>query len=170
MQALLSADFWLDQTASAYKAWAIFIPFILAFFALFKIRLAKLENQNRELRAHSEVVDSRLQLAREANSGAAETIGEIQNQIHELRELIRVEKSPTVIEPIIKEVDASAATLVMANRTADHILTAERPAISDTYGRHFSRSNSVEQAPTVLMILISVVAFGLLVIFGIGAG
>jgi hypothetical protein len=70
---------------------------------------------------------------------------------------------------MIKEVNASAATLVMANRTADHILTAERPAISGTYGGRFSPGNSVEQTPAVLMILISVVAFVLLAIFAIAA-
>ena len=37
----------------------------------------------------------------------------------------------SIAEAALKEVDTSAATLAMANRTTDHILTAETPAIGD---------------------------------------
>ena len=38
---------------------------------------------------------------------------------------------PSIAEAVLKEVDASAATLAMANRTTDHILTSETLAIGD---------------------------------------
>ena len=47
MTNLLSLDFWSDQIAGALKAWAIFIPLILIFWAVFKIKLAKTKKEMR---------------------------------------------------------------------------------------------------------------------------
>jgi flagellar biosynthesis/type III secretory pathway M-ring protein FliF/YscJ len=131
METVLNPDFWSDQMASALKAWAIFIPFILVFFTAFKI-IAKLKKENRGLRAQAEAVESRLQLAREANYGEAKTIAEFRTEIDGLRQLFGAGTEPSVVKPIIKEMDAWAAALATANRTTDHILTAEKPAIGGT--------------------------------------
>jgi len=161
--------------ASAFKAWALFISFILVIpFILwlssrpFKIRIAKLENENRELRAHADAIESRLQLATEANAGEAKTLDEILADIAELRQLIQVETEPSVVEPIIKEVDVSAAAQVMANRTTNHILTAEKLAIGGTRGRHPGRDSHEKAFPSpIFMTSLLVLALTLLVLFAI---
>ena len=71
----------------------------------------------------------RLQLARELNAGEAKAIAEIRTEVDGLRQLIKAKARQSRVEPIIKEVDASAATLAMTNSTTDHILTAQKLAI-----------------------------------------
>jgi hypothetical protein len=39
------------------------------------------------------------------------------------------ERQPSVVESTLKQVDASAATLIMANKTTEHILTAKTLAL-----------------------------------------
>jgi hypothetical protein len=129
METLLSPNFWSDQIAAALKGWAILIPLILALWAAFKIKLAKTKKEMRQLRAYTEAVESRLQLARELNAGDAKAIAEIRAEVVGLRQLIKAKARRSRVEPIIEEVDASAATLAMTNRTTDHVLTAKRLAI-----------------------------------------
>ena len=129
METLLSPDFWSDQIAAALKGWAILIPLILALWAAFKIKLAKTKKEMRGLRAYTDAVESRLRLARELNAGDAKAIAEIRTEVDGLRQLIKAKARRSRVEPIIEEVDASAATLAMTNRTTDHVLTAEGLAI-----------------------------------------
>jgi hypothetical protein len=129
METLLSPNFWSDQIAAALKGWAILIPLILALWAAFKIKLAKTKKEMRQLRAYTEAVDSRLQLARELNAGDAKAIAEIRAEVVGLRQLIKAKARRSRVEPIIEEVDASAAALAMTNRTTDHVLTAKKLAI-----------------------------------------
>jgi hypothetical protein len=131
METLLSPDFWSDQIAAALKGWAILIPLILALWAAFKIKLAKTKKEMRGLRAYTEAVESRLQLARELNAGDAKAIAEIRTEVDRLRQLIKAKARRSTVEPIIKEVDASTATLAMTNTTTDHVLTAKELAIGD---------------------------------------
>ena len=70
-----------------------------------------------------------MQLARELNAGEAKTIDEIRAEVDGLRQLIKAKARRSTVEPIIKEVDASAATLAMTNSTTDHVLTAKELAI-----------------------------------------
>ena len=129
METLLSSDFWSDQIAAVFKAWAILVPLILALWAAFKIKLAKTKKEMRGLRAYTEAVESRLQLARELNAGEAKAIAEIRTEVDRLRQLIKARARRSSVEPIIKEVDASGATLAMTNRTTNHVLTAKELAI-----------------------------------------
>ena len=129
MEILLSPDFWFEQIAAALKAWAILIPLILVLWAVFKIKLAKTKREVRGLRAHTEAVESRLQLARELSAGEAKTIAEIRTELDGLRQLIKAKGRRSRVEPIIKEVDASAATLAMSSSTTKHVLTAKKLAI-----------------------------------------
>ena len=129
METLLSSDFWSDQIAAVFKAWAILVPLILALWAAFKIKLAKTKKEMRGLRAYTEAVESRLQLARDLNAGEANAIAEIRAELDRLRRLIKARARRSSVEPIIKEVDASGATLAMANRTTNHVLTAKELAI-----------------------------------------
>jgi flagellar biosynthesis/type III secretory pathway M-ring protein FliF/YscJ len=140
MEALLSSDFWFDQIAAAAKAWVIVIPLLLIVFVVFKIRLAKAAKKIRGLRAHAETVESRLELARELNNGEAETIAKIRTEVSELRRMIEVKTEPHVVEPGIKEAEASAATLAMNNRTVNHVLTAEKLEIGGVENRHRRRA------------------------------
>ena len=57
METLLSPDFWSDQMAAVLKAWAILIPSILAFWATFKVKLAKTKKEMRRLREYTEAVE-----------------------------------------------------------------------------------------------------------------
>ena len=129
METLLSFDFWSDQITAALKAWAILIPLILALWAAFQIKFAKTKKEMRGLRAYTEAVESRLQLARELNAGEAKAIAEIRTEVDGLRQLIKAKARRSMVEPIIKEVDASAATLAMTNSTTDHVLTAKELAM-----------------------------------------
>ena len=131
METLLSPDFWSDQTAAALKAWAILIPLVLVLWAAFKIKIAKTKKEMRGLRAYTEAVESRLQLARELNAGDAKAIAEIRTEVDGLRQLIKAKARRSRVEPIIEEVDASAATLALINSTTDHVLTAKELAIGD---------------------------------------
>jgi hypothetical protein len=129
METVLSHDFWSDQIAAALKGWAILIPLILILWAAFKIKLAKTTKEMRRLRAYTDAVESRLQLARELNAGDAKAIAEIRTEVDGLRQLIKAKSRRSKVGPIVEEVDASAATLAMTNRTTDHVLTAEGLAI-----------------------------------------
>ena len=135
MEIPLSPDFWLDQIAAALKAWAILLPLILVFATAFTIRSATAERKLRRLRADTEAIKSRLQLARDLNYGEANTLAKLRTEIDTLRQLIdaklksRTRKKPSEVETTLKEVDASAATLAMANSTTDHVLTAEKLSI-----------------------------------------
>ena len=129
MTNLFSPDFWSDQIATAVRAWAILIPLVLAFLAVFKIKLAQTKKEMRGLIAQTDAVESRLQLARELNAGEAKAIAEIRTEVDGLRQLIKAKARRSTVEPIIKEVDASAATLAMTNSTTDHALTAKELAI-----------------------------------------
>jgi hypothetical protein len=140
MEAFLSSDFWFVQIAAAANAWAIVIPLFLIFFGVFKIRLAKAAEKMRGLRAHAETVESRLELARELNSGEAETIAKIRTEVSKLRRMIEVKTEPHVVEPGIQDVEASAATLGMKNRTVNHVLKAEKLEIGGVENRHKRRA------------------------------
>ena len=131
MTNLLSLDFWSDQMAAALRAWAILIPLILVVWATFKIKLAKTKKEMRGLRAYTDAVELRLQLARELNSGEANTLDGIRAQVNELRATIKGYAEQSAVEPMIKEIDASAVTLAMTNSTTDHVLTAKDLAIGD---------------------------------------
>ena len=131
METLLSPDFWSDQIAAALKAWAILIPLVLVLWAAFKIKIAKTKKEMRGLRAYTEAVEFRLQLARELNAGDAKAIAEIRTEVDGLRQLIKAKARRSRVEPIIEEVDASAATLALINSTTDHVLTAKELAIGD---------------------------------------
>lgn len=131
MQTLLSADFWSDQIAAAFQAWAIWIPLILAFVVASKAIAAK---KMRELSAYTEAVESRLQLARDLNAGERNTLASLRAEIDALRQLIEAQpksrtRRPSEVETTLKVVNTSAATLAMANTTTDHVLTAENLAI-----------------------------------------
>jgi hypothetical protein len=135
MEVLLGPDFWLDQIAAALKAWAILLPLILIFVSAFSIRSAIAERKLRGLRVYTEAIESRLQLARDLNTGEANTLAKLRTEIDALRQLIdaklksRTRKKPSEVEATLKEVDTSAATLAMANSTTDHVLTAEKLSI-----------------------------------------
>ena len=128
--------------APALHAWPIFIALlaifislsILAFWAGLRSKNADANEQIRRLKAEKELLDSRLQLARDQNTGEARTIADIRTEVDELRGLIKANADPSKLEPIIKEVDASAAALVMANSTTDHILSAQNLAIGNVGG------------------------------------
>src|SRR5262245_8734876 len=143
LERLISPDFWSDQIAAAFKAWAILFALALAFWAVCKIKLAKTNKEMLQLKAYKEAVESRLQLAHDRNVGEANTLAALRVEIDELRRLIRPKRKPQIdgdgpskakpsaVEIALKQVDASAATLAIANRTIDHILTAKKLAIAD---------------------------------------
>ena len=84
-----------------------------------------------ELQRHREDTESRLELARELNAGERERIAEIRAEIVELRKLIEAEAKPGAFERLVKDVETTAQALVMANTATDHVLTAQKPAISN---------------------------------------
>jgi hypothetical protein len=171
MENVLSSAFWLDQTASALKAWAIIIPFILIVIVASEIRRLKLEKKIRGLKSYADGVDFRLKLAREANRGDAKAIADIRTEIDGLRQLVSTGTEASVVEPKIKEAGASAAALALASNTTDHILNAEKLALSGTR-RHrlLTRDNDDELPSTAYVLVASLVAFLLLVgLIGISA-
>ncbi len=131
METLLSPDFWSDQIASAAKAWAILILLVLGFWATLSIKRVKTREEMDRLKAYEQLVESRLQLARDLNSGETKAIVEIRSELDRLRQSMAANAEPRVLEQIIREVDASAATLVMASSATNHVLTAEKLAIGD---------------------------------------
>src|SRR5262249_33485772 len=77
---LLSPDFWSHQMASAFKAWAIIVPLLfLTFAAGIKIKSVAAANALLRVKAHTEAVEARLELARELNVGEAKAIEDIRN-------------------------------------------------------------------------------------------
>jgi hypothetical protein len=150
LESLTSPDFWSDQIAAALKAWAILIPTCLVFWAALKITLAKANKEIKALKTYTEAVESRLQLARDLNAGGANDLAALRAEIDALRRLTKtkgksrkkdtgdapdVDKGskgqPSVVEATLKQVDASVASLAMANSTTDHILTAKVLSIGD---------------------------------------
>jgi hypothetical protein len=129
METLLSSDFWFDQIAAVLKAWVILVPLSLVLWVAFKIKLAKTKKEMCGLRAYTEAVDCRLQLARDLNAGEAEAIAEIRAEVDALRQLIKAKARRSTVEPILKEVDAAGAILAMTNCTTNHVLTAKELAI-----------------------------------------
>ena len=130
---LLTPDFWSDYIAAALNAWAILIPLlILAFWVGFKFKKMNADKQINGLRAHTENIEFRLQLARDQNTGEAKAISDIRAEVDKLREQIKANAEATALEPTIKEVDETTAALVMANNTTDHILNAKNLAIGGT--------------------------------------
>src|SRR5262245_61811588 len=128
METLLSSDFWLDQIAAALKAWAILILLFVAFYAALKIKSATANRKVRKLKAYTEAVESRLQLARDLTIGEANNLNTLRAEIDALR--ISKSKNPTALKRI-KELDALATTLAMANGTTAHILNAEKLSIGN---------------------------------------
>jgi hypothetical protein len=99
LESLISSDFWTDLIAAAFKALAIAIPLILVFWAVLKIRLARMKKEMRGLKAYTEAIESRLQLARDLNVGEANTLAELRGEIDALRQLIpakrvRIQRKP----------------------------------------------------------------------------
>ena len=112
------------------QAWAILIPLLIVvvFCAGFMsgARRAKTQIKDKE-NLHN--LESRLLLARDQITDDTKAIAAIQADIDQLRTLIKAKAKRTVLEPIIEEAEARAQTLAMSNRTTDHILTAQKPAI-----------------------------------------
>jgi hypothetical protein len=130
---LLTPDFWSDYMTAALNAWAIVIPLlILAFWIGFKFKKINADKQIRGLRAHTEDIELRLQLARDQNIGEAKAIADVRAEVDKLREQIKANAEAPALEPAIKEADETAAALVMANTTTDHILNAKTLAIGGT--------------------------------------
>src|SRR5262249_1832765 len=75
--------------------------------------------------------ESRLQLARELNIGDAKAINDIRTDIHKLRNMIGTDAQSNSLGPLIEDLDARTDTLALSNRTTDHILNPEKPAIGD---------------------------------------
>jgi len=129
---LLSPDFWSDQITSALRAWAIIVPLLLLTLAVgIKIKSARAASALLRLRAHTEAVEARLELARELNAGEAKTIADIRKDIVELRTLLGTDSKPSSLEPLLADAEARANTLGTANRTTDHVLNAKNVAIGD---------------------------------------
>jgi len=129
---LLSRDFWWDQITSALGAWAIIVPLVLLTLAVgIKIKSARAANALLRMKAHTEAVEARLELARELNAGEAKTIADIRKDIVELRTLLGTDSKPSSLEPLLADAEARADTLGTANRTTDHVLNAKNVAIGD---------------------------------------
>ena len=57
MQTFISSDFWSDQIAAAFNAWAILIALILLCWTALKIKLAITNKQLRTFQAYTETVE-----------------------------------------------------------------------------------------------------------------
>lgn len=66
----------------------------LALWAAFKIKLEKTKKEMSQLRAYTEAVESRLQLARELNAGSAKALSEVRSEVDGLRQLIKAKARP----------------------------------------------------------------------------
>ena len=104
---------------------------ILLLTLLAGFRLKTTSAKIRELELHNEHIESRLELARELNTGDAKVVARICNEIAELRKLVEAKAKPSTLEPIVKEVQATADALATAKTTTNHVLTARKLAISD---------------------------------------
>jgi hypothetical protein len=132
METLLGSDFWSKQFFYGSQAWVVLASLcILAFYAGFRIRGVRAKSEALKLKADIETIETRLQLARELNSGDAEAINDIRTDIRELRRMIGTDVQPNSLEPLIKDLDARTDALALSNRTTDHILNAEKLAIGD---------------------------------------
>jgi hypothetical protein len=128
LESFLSPDFWSGQIAAAFKAWAILLGLGLVFWIALIVKLAKTKKEMRKLKVYTDAVESRLQLARDPNSGDINRLAELLAENDGLRQLINARND---FEATLKELDASAATRAMATSATDHILTAETLAIGD---------------------------------------
>ena len=150
LESLIDPDFWSDQIAAALKAWAILIPLCLVFWGALKIKLARANKEIQALKTYTKAVESRLQLARDLNAGEFNNLAALRAEIDAMRRLTKTKRKsrkkddgdapdvdkgsegqPSVVEATLKQVDASAASLAMANSTTDHILTAKALSIGD---------------------------------------
>jgi hypothetical protein len=132
METPLSSGFWSKQIFYASEAWVILASLcILAFYAGFRIRGIRAKSETLKLRADAGAIESRLQLARELNIGDAKAINDIRTDIHKLRNMIGTDAQSNSLGPLIEDLDARTDTLALSNRTTDHILNAEKPAIGD---------------------------------------
>jgi len=126
----LSLDFWSDQASAAFNAWAILIAVILIFRIASQIKLAKTNKKLKALKAYTETIESRLQLARD----------ELRQLINARKGAYRADKGskgkPSLVQATLKEVDASAAALAMTNSATNHILTSEKLALGDLDQKH----------------------------------
>ena len=115
--------------------WALFVPIlILSFWAGYKYKSSsgKMRPDHRVFEAQLETqLEARLEMAREETAGQAKIIADIQSKIDELRKLSEGKGKPDVLATI-KELETTVGALRMANRTADHILTAATPAFRDS--------------------------------------
>ena len=122
METLLTFDFWSAQIAAAFEAWAILTLLMLAFWGVFKIKLARkrkeLARTRKEmdgLKAYADDLDSRQKSARELNSAKSASLMQIRGQIDELRKLIHNDAERRVTAPRLMEVDEAASRLRMVN-------------------------------------------------------
>jgi hypothetical protein len=133
LESFLSPDFWSGQIAAAFKAWAILLGLGLVFWIALIVKLAKTKKEMRKLKVYTDAIESRLQLARDLNSGDINRLAALLAEIDGLRQLINAsngsKRKPRLVEATLKELDASAATLAMATSATDHIHTAETLAI-----------------------------------------
>jgi len=141
------------ETLAAWYLLAAFAGSVIIVISVYnlvatKLKLAKLKKQIRELQEHVDAVDSRLQLARELNSGDSLAISEVRAEVARLRKKIAANAEPVVDEAHLKEVEASAAALAITNSTTDHILHAEHLAIGDVENKPKLRLVKRPYAPT----------------------
>ena len=119
MERLLTFDFWSAQIAAAFEAWAILTLLIIAIWGVFRMKLVKKTNElartRKEmegLKAYADDLDSRLESARELNSGESDSLAQICRQIDELR---KPDLKSGEFSARLKEVDESAARLKLVN-------------------------------------------------------
>jgi hypothetical protein len=130
MEMIFSTEFWSDQITDAVGAWAVIVPILLlTFWAGFRLKTTGAKM--RELEKHKENIESRLELARELNAGDTKIVSRIRNEIAELRKLVEAKAKPSTLEPIVKEVEATAEALATAKTATNHVLTAQKLAIGD---------------------------------------
>src|SRR5262245_37469988 len=123
VKTIFNIDFWFDQITGAAGAWAVVVPILLlTFWAGFKLKTTSAKI--RELEKHRKHVESRLELARELNAGESKAVAQICSELAELRKLIESKARPNALEPIVKEVEATAEALSTAKITTNHVLTA----------------------------------------------
>jgi|SRR5689334_17819069 hypothetical protein len=131
METLLTFDFWSAQIAAAFEAWAILALLVLAVWGVFRVKLAKrskeLARTRKEmegLKAYADDVDSRLESARELNSGNSDSLAQIRAQIDELR---KSKPQDAKSAARLKELDESAARLALINLVTRNNLGNEAP-------------------------------------------
>jgi hypothetical protein len=102
---------------------------LLTLWAGFRLRATSAKI--RELEEQKKHIESRLELARELSTGDAKFVTRIRNQIADLRKLVEAKAKLTRLEPIVKDVEATAEALATAKTTTNHVLSAQKLAIGD---------------------------------------